>query len=470
MRTAIVWFRNDLRVHDHPALMAAIAAADRIVPLFIFNQALLTGKHASANRNRFLVECLQDLQSSLQKIGGDLLIRSGEPKEVLSKLIEETGASELHYSIDYTPYARKRDREVARAVENDGLEIVAHPGRLIADSFEGVLTGGGKVYKVFTPFWRTWAKLKRRQVLPAPAKLTVPQNMPGDSLEIVTEHISQADLSPNVLKGGETAGRERLEQFMKTGINNYAQMHDSLTPDGTSRLSPYLHFGCVSPREIEDMLRTMTGDSAARFHRQLAWRDFYNYVLLHYPDNATQEFQERFRGMEWSYDETALKAWQRGKTGYPIIDAAMRQLNAEGWMHNRARLIVGSFLTKDLLLDWRLGETHFMRMLLDGDEANNNGNWQWIASVGVDPAPVFRRLYNPMTQQKRYDEDGSYVRYYVPELSKVPDKYLAEPWTMPPDVQQEVGCVIGKDYPEPIVDHAAARIDTLERFRVAGRP
>jgi deoxyribodipyrimidine photo-lyase len=210
-------------------------------------------------------------------------------------------------------------------------------------------------------------------------------------------------------------------------------------------------------------------DGPARYHRQLAWRDFYNYILLHYPGNAHQEFQQQYRDMEWSYDRELLTAWQEGKTGYPIVDAAMRQMNREGWMHNRGRLIVGSFLTKDLGLDWRLGEQYFMRMLMDGDEANNNGNWQWIASVGVDPAPVFRRLYNPMTQQKRYDPDGSYVRYYVPELARVPDKYLAEPWNMPEAEQAAAGCRVGDgpecDYPGPIVDHAAARLATLERFR-----
>jgi len=206
---------------------------------------------------------------------------------------------------------------------------------------------------------------------------------------------------------------------------------------------------------------------AAAWHRQLCWREFYHYILFKFPANAQQEFQERYHDMKWDNNKIYLAAWQDGRTGYPVVDASMRQLLDEGWMHNRARLIVGSFLTKDLWLDWRLGEQHFMRLLIDGDESNNNGNWQWIASVGVDPAPVFRRLYNPSLQQKNFDPDGAYVRKFVPELKNVPDKYLAEPWTMPKDVQIDVGCIIGQDYPAPIVDHKAARVAALDHYRHA---
>ena len=235
-----------------------------------------------------------------------------------------------------------------------------------------------------------------------------------------------------------------------------------MADDSTSRLSPYLHFGCLSPREVETMLPDT--DGARSWHRQLAWREFYYYVLFHYP-HPEREFQERYRGMSWITSPKLLDAWKDGRTGYPVIDAAMRQLKAEGWMHNRARLIVGSFLTKDLNIDWREGEKHFMQWLLDGDMANNNGNWQWIASVGVDPAPFFRRLYNPMTQQERYDPDGEYVRRYVPELKKVPAKYISEPWKMPDDIQQASGCAIGKDYPKPVVDHKEARQLAMERYK-----
>jgi deoxyribodipyrimidine photo-lyase len=268
--------------------------------------------------------------------------------------------------------------------------------------------------------------------------------------------------------GGRQAAAARLRQFLEQRIGRYHELHDDLAADATSRLSADLHFGVLSAREIEAAVLEAGAnphktDGAVAFRRQLAWRDFYHYVLGHFPDNAQLEFQERYRRLAWETDDGLAEAWREGRTGYPIVDAAMRQLLTEAYMHNRARLIVGSFLTKDLGLDWRIGEAHFMRHLIDGDTANNNGNWQWIASVGVDPAPMFRRLYNPMTQQERYDPTGAYVRRYVPELARVPLAYLARPWEMPLEVQQAAGCVIGRDYPAPVVDHALARQAAIER-------
>ncbi len=229
-----------------------------------------------------------------------------------------------------------------------------------------------------------------------------------------------------------------------------------------------MHFGCISPRQIEERLKGRRGNGPAAFHRQLCWRDFYHHVLFNFPRNARSEYQERYRGkIKWSYAEKAFEAWCEGRTGYPLVDAGMRQLLAEGWMHNRARLVVGSFLTKDLGIDWRWGERHFMRYLIDGDEANNNGNWQWIASVGTDPQPYFRRIYNPTLHAERYDPEGAYVRKYVPELKRVPDEHIREPWEMPDEVQREAGCVIGTDYPGPIVDHKEARQEAMARYRSA---
>jgi deoxyribodipyrimidine photo-lyase len=254
-----------------------------------------------------------------------------------------------------------------------------------------------------------------------------------------------------------------MSRFISDGARGYDAAHDDLSRRGTSGLSPYLHFGCISPRELEH--RLPDGGGAQAFRRQLCWRDFYAQVLIHHPANARSEYQQRYRGaLRWSRSMTLFDAWRGGRTGYPLVDAAMRELRREGWMHNRARLVVGSFLTKDLGIDWRWGERWFMRMLIDGDEANNNGNWQWIASVGVDPQPPFRRIYNPARHQQRYDPDGAYVRHNVPELRRVPERYLPEPWTMPDDLQRSCGCVIGVDYPAPIVDHAVARRKALERY------
>ena len=266
-------------------------------------------------------------------------------------------------------------------------------------------------------------------------------------------------------RGGEAEGRRRLSAFLRSDVREYATYHDAIAADRTSRLSAYLRFGCVSPREVEE--RLPGGKGAAEFQRQLCWRDFYHQLLFHFPRNSRSEFQHRYRGkIRWSYAEKRFEAWCEGRTGFPLVDAGMRQLQCEGFMHNRARLVVGSFLTKDLGIDWRWGERWFMRWLIDGDEANNNGNWQWIASVGADPAPVFRRIYNPALHQERHDPKGEYVRRYVPELRSVPDEHLAEPWKMPDELQREVGCVIGDDYPGPIVDHAEARREALDRYRV----
>jgi deoxyribodipyrimidine photo-lyase len=294
---------------------------------------------------------------------------------------------------------------------------------------------------------------------PLPGDLSPGKLPPLESLGL-TQEVSEPAL------GSEAAAEAALDRFLDGAIHEYAENHDALGRDRTSRLSAYLHFGCVSVRAIEE--RISAGEGPEAFRRQLGWRDFYHHVLLHHPRNARSEFQARYRGrISWSHARRPFEAWCEGRTGYPLVDAGMRQLRREGWMHNRARLVVGSFLTKDLGIDWRWGERWFMRMLIDGDEANNNGNWQWIASVGTDPQPAFRRIYNPARHQERYDPENTYVRRYVPELRDVPGRYMAEPWTMPPEVQGAAGCTIGTDYPGPIVDHREAREEALERYRAS---
>jgi deoxyribodipyrimidine photo-lyase len=462
MKTVILWYRNDLRVHDLPALAAA-AQADFVVPVFVFNQTLLGGKHSSSNRNRFLLESLEDLKRSLQDLGADLVVRQGKPEAALLKLMQETGATEVICTEDFSPFAVARDIRVAKAIEDNGYTFTQMPGRLAIDSFDDLVTGTGGPYKVFTPFWRKWGGSMRRDILQIPTILQLPSGIEIGKLPTIEDISDREHLAPNPLKGGESAARARMSEWLQTGIHDYDTTHDLVGRDATSRLSSYLHFGCISVRELETLIPY--GEGPAAWHRQLCWRDFYHYIMKAFPNNAQLEYQERYRDMDWSYDESLLQAWKEGKTGYPIVDAAMRQLLSEGWMHNRARLIVGSFLTKDLALDWRLGEQHFMKHLIDGDQANNNGNWQWIASVGVDPAPVFRRLYNPTRQQERYDEEGTYVRKYVPELRDVPLSYVSEPSKMSKDEQMAAGSIIGEDYPMPIVDHAKARDEALVRYR-----
>ena len=454
--TAIVWFRRDLRVHDHPALRAALAAHDEVVPFFCLDDRLLQGRHASGPRTQFMLECLSDLNRSLD---GRLVVRRGRPEAELARVAELAGAEDVYFTADVSPFARQRGTRVNRA----GLRMHGSPGLTVADDVGSFQTTNGDPYTVFSPFHRRWAAAPRRDVLAAPRQVRGPR-LDGGIPSLEELGLRQEVEEP--MTGGETEGRRRLTNFLRGPIVNYRRRADMLGDDRSSRLSPYLHFGCVSPREVESRLPEGEGPDA--FRRQLAWRDFYHHVLLRFPANAKQEHQARFRGsIAWGYDQRRLRAWQEGRTGYPLVDAGMRQLLREGWMHNRARLVVASFLTKDLAIDWRLGERWFMRLLLDGDEANNNGNWQWIASVGVDPAPAYRRMYNPARQMERFDPRGAYVRRHVPELRDVPDEYLAEPWTMPLEVQREAGCLIGRNYPAPIVDHREARAEALERYRSA---
>jgi deoxyribodipyrimidine photo-lyase len=463
--TAILWFRRDLRIRDQPALQAAREHAERLVPAFVLDDRLLHGRHASGARTQFLLECLDDLDSALAQRGSGLVVRHGPPERELAELARATGATELHFSADVTPFARARGRAVSDALADSGVELHAHPGLYAADAPGDVRTKAGRPQTVFSPFHRAWLAAPRRDVLGAPRKLPpLPAGLVKGRLpSLAGLGLEQAVEAPAA--GGERAGRARMRAFLAGPVADYADDHDALGRDNTSRLSPYLRFGCVSPRQLEDALPHGAGPEA--FRRQLCWRDFYAQLLLHHPANARREFRERYRGaIDWDDDHEGFAAWCDGRTGYPLVDAGMRQLRREGWMHNRARLVVGSFLTKDLGIDWRRGERWFMELLLDGDEANNNGNWQWIGSVGVDPQPVYRRIYNPARQQERHDPDGTYVRRYVPELGDVPDRYLAEPWTMPPEAQRAAGCVIGVDYPAPIVDHRAARERALARYRV----
>ena len=387
-----------------------------------------------------MLECLAELD---ERMGG-IAFRSGSPERVLPELVRELGAQGVHATDDVGPFARRRADAVRRALP---CPLVLHPGVAAVDDLQSICTQAGRPYTVFTPFERRWGEQLRRVVLDPP-------DWRGDLAEELRGELPtppDGDLLAEPPAGGEHAGRERLDAFLGAGIESYGSLRDDLGADATSRLSPYLHFGCISAREVEDRLPPGEGPSA--FRRQLCWRDFHGHVLLHFPRNARSEFQERYRGsIAWSRSGRMFDAWCEGRTGYPLVDAAMRQLRAEGWIHNRARLVAASFLTKQLGIDWRQGERWFMRWLVDGDQANNNGNWQWVSSVGVDPQPFYRRLYNPTRQLRTLDPDGVYVRRHVEELREVPLEHLAEPWAN------------GADYPKPIVDQGEAREAAIARF------
>ena len=451
-------------MRDHPALRAALDEHERVVCVFCFDDRLLHGRHESGPRTQFLLECLADLDGELRKRGSGLVTRHGPPERELVALARDVGASVVHVTEDVSPFARKRGARTRKAFTDAGIELRSHLGLNAIDVRE-IATKQGKPYTVFSPFHRTWLEIERREVLVAPRRLPAipPELAKGRIPSLASLGLIQEVREPAA--GGETEARKALNRFLDGPIAEYAESHDALGRDRTSRLSPYLHFGCISVRQIEQ--RLPRGEGPEAFRRQLCWRDFYHHVLLNFPRNAKSEFQQKYRDtIGWSRAEKPFEAWKQGRTGFPLVDAGMRQLMHEGWMHNRARLVVGSFLTKDLGIDWRWGERWFMRLLIDGDEANNNANWQWIASVGTDPQPAFRRIYNPARHQERYDPGNEYVRRYVPELRGVPDRFMREPWTMPEDVQRDCGCVIGDDYPKPIVDHKLAREEALARYRV----
>ncbi len=419
-------------------------------------------------------ECLRELDGNLRERGSQLTLLNERPELALPRLAGKLHAGEVFAAADVSPFSQQRDRAVAQALDAQGATLRLRPGVFVVDDLAAIRTGARTPYTVFTPFHRRWLRESRRPVLggpdrlpQVPAELASDQGSVLDGLPVLDDLPALGELPPEgEFTPGETAARQRMLAFVRAGVNGYVELHDAVADDGTSRLSPHLHFGCVSARELESLLPDTDDAQAAR--RQLCWRDFYGHVLLHHPGNAQAEQQEQLRRrIRWTRSMPLFDAWRNGRTGFPLVDAGMRELARTGYMHNRARMVVGSFLVKDMGIDWRWGERWFMRTLLDGDEANNNGNWQWIASVGVDPQPPARRMFNPTLQQQSFDPGGAYVRRNVPELRVVPDEHLAQPWKMPDQLQREVGCVIGVDYPAPVLDHAQARIEAIARYAQA---
>lgn len=465
MSTAIVWFRRDLRMNDNPALARA-SEADRIVPVFCFQRGLWNGRHASANRNSYLLASLRELGENLRAAGSNLYIREGNPTDVLVELAREVGASEVHVNRDHTAHAHARDQAVNERLADEGIELVGHTGITCAE-VATIRTNEGDPYRVFTPFYRSWIHAARRGLAKRPRKLASPPALavgraPTEKeMGIGAEHKRRAE----AFWPGEEASRQRMHAAFHA-CDDYESVRDDAGLDATTKLSPALHFGTISVRELEELLLERGSEGATEVRRQLAWRDFWLSVIRAFPENREQEHRPELRGIDWRWSERDLDAWKQGKTGIPWIDAGMRQLLEDGWMHNRVRMAVASFLTKNLLIDWRLGEEHFMEHLLDGDEAQNNGNWQWAASTGADPQPYFR-VFNPVRQHERFDADSTYVRRWIPELRELPDDYLSEPWEAPRDVQEEAGCVIGADYPEPMVDLKDSRAEAIEKFKQA---
>jgi deoxyribodipyrimidine photo-lyase len=447
--TAIVLFTRDLRVHDLPALVAADRDADVVVPLFVLDDHILGSRYASPNRVGFLLESLADLRRSLRELGGDLLVRRGRTDEEVAQLARQVGAARVHLSADVSRFATSRAGRLRRVGAEAGFEVVEHPGVAVVPAGELRPTGSDH-FSVFTPYWRRWVEVGTRAPVVAPTSLASLGLEPGDLP--AWDELVDGDRSPEVVPGGESEGRRRLDAWFEGALEGYEEGRDLLGEDGTSRLSAYLHLGCVSTTEIADRIdRRRRGHEA--FLRQLCWRDFNLQLLAARPTLPDTDL--RPRGDRWRDDEDAVLAWKEGRTGYPVVDAAMRQLRREGWMHNRARMVVASFLTKHLHVDWRVGAWHFMDWLVDGDLANNFASWQWTAGTGMDSRP--NRVFNPITQSRRFDPRGRYLRHHLPELADLDDATIHAPW-------EEDGTLLGAtvDYPPPLVDHREARERFLE--------
>ncbi len=443
---AVVVFTRDLRVDDHPALAHAVGDADQVVPLFVLDDSILTSSYNRPNRTGFLLESLHDLDDALRALGGALVVRRGEWVHEVAKVVAGVGAESVHVSDDVSGYARAR---LTRLADTVPVPVERAPGATVVEP--GAVTPGntGDHYKVFTPYFRRWSEMRRRHVVPAPARVVLPDGVELGALPELADLV-QGARSPDLVPGGAGAGHARLEAWMANDLRGYADHHDDLPGDATSRLSPYLHFGCLSPLEVARAAAHHQGEGPDAYLRQLCWRDFYAQILADRPDASWADYVDR--GDRWRDDPDAVHAWEEGRTGYPVVDAGMRQLRQEGWMHNRARLVVASFLTKDLSVDWRIGARHFLDLLLDGDIANNNLNWQWVAGTGTDTNP--HRVFNPTVQGQRFDPDGEYVRRYVPELRAIKDGTVHDP-------DRKVRRAY--DYPDPIVDHRAAIAEYKDR-------
>ena len=489
---AVVWFRRDLRVADHPALLAALAAADQVVPVFVVDRTLLDGRPSGPNRRAFLHGALLALARDLEALGGRLLLLEGDPVTVIPALAREVAADAVWCAQEYTPYARRRDSAVARALRTDGRTLRRMPGVYLSD-FDELRTTGGDPFRIYSPFARAAKAEGWDDPLPAPSRVPVPEAeevgsgrpsagglwtagspSSGDGLRSPTGGLGTGPGESGAVDSTPPdpgAALERLRWFVDQRVDRYARARNYPATDGTSRLSPYLRFGLVSPRQVAAAVGR--GGRAAEhpqragdretFVNELLWRDFYGYVLYHRPESAWAHMRPEFARFGFEDDPDGLAAWRDGRTGYPLVDAGMRQLTGQGWVHNRARMVVASFLTKHLLIDWREGARFFLQHLMDGDLPSNNGGWQWVAGTGTDAAPYYR-IFNPVTQAEKFDPDGEYIRRWVPELSKLQPPAIFAPWQAGTADLEAGGVRLGGDYPHPIVDHTTARNRALARY------
>jgi deoxyribodipyrimidine photo-lyase len=477
MDTALVWFRRDLRLADHAALYHALKAARRVVCVFVFDRAILDPLRADGatadRRVEFIHAALDELDASLRAHGSALVVRHAVASEAIPHLADEFSADAVFANEDYEPYARERDGAVAAALGRAGRALHLFKDQVIFARDE-VLTGAGKPFSVFTPYKNAWLKkltdfyLKAYPVERHAAALAPLPPQPRSTLAELGFELSNLRALQVPLGSG---GAQQLVDDFVTRIDGYDEARNYPAVRGPSYLSVHLRFGTVSVRQLARLAheRARTGSTgAATWLSELVWRDFYQQVLWHQPHVATQAFRPEYDRITWDEAPDLFAAWCEGRTGYPLVDAAMKQLNDTGYMHNRLRMVTASFLTKDLGIDWRRGERYFARQLIDYDLAANNGGWQWAASTGCDAQPYFR-IFNPVAQSEKFDPEGRFIKRYLPLLADFSAKEIHAPWRAPPLRQQAAGCVVGRDYPAPVVDHAQAREATLARYAVVRR-
>lgn len=468
---ALVWFRRDLRDVDHAALSHALAEFERVFCVFVFDSEILDALPTRADRRvEFIRDSLAELDARLREQGGGLIVRHGRARSEIPRLAHELAVAAVFYNRDYEPQAIARDAEVAAALDAQGVALRSFKDQVVFERRD-VLTGGGKPFSVFTPYRNAWlAHLSPRDLAPHLCSARGRLAAPPDEATIPT--LAQIGFEPTNLHDiklpcGMHGARQLFDEFLSR-IDAYHERRDFPALKGPSYLSMHLRFGTISIRALasEAHARMLHGSKGAEvWLGELIWRDFYHMVLALNPHVVGAAFRPAYDALVFDARPDWYAAWCEGRTGYPLVDAAMRQLNGTGYMHNRLRMVAASFLVKDLGIDWRLGEAWFARQLNDFDLAANNGGWQWAASTGCDAQPYFR-IFNPVTQSEKFDAAGAFIRRYVPELAQVSDKRIHAPWQMSAPEQQTARCVIGRDYPAPLVDHAAARSRTLERYQV----
>lgn len=473
----IYWFRKDLRLNDLPSLKAACADGKRVIPVYIHDD-VNAGDWAMGSASRWwLHHSLDSLSQSLADAGNALHIFEGDTLAVLPKIAQQVGASSIYCSRCHEPWAAALEVTVHQAGESSGFDVKRYPGSLLFEP-ENILNQAGLPFKVFTPFWKACLRSgEPAPSLPAPTSLPIiAANRKDIAGEITLEQLQLLPQQPNWAAGwdehwqpGEAGARKKLDVFLKQAIKNYSEGRNHPATESTSRLSAHLHFGEISPRQVwhaaaqKRFESPELSDELNKFLSEMGWREFSHHLLHHFPHIPEKPFKPVFDNFPWLGSRAALKAWQQGQTGYPIVDAGMRELWQTGYMHNRVRMIVASFLTKHLLIPWRAGENWFWDTLVDADLANNASGWQWVAGSGADASPYFR-IFNPTLQGQKFDKHGDYVRAWVPELAAVPDKYLHEPITAPQGILYNAGVELGVTYPLPIVDHKDARQAALSAY------